>query len=91
MKDTYLKEALKVWDEEIKEADRVNDFLKSLKICKHDSIAWVSDLKRLGKCKDCEKVKTIEEFEKDWSFVYYIADKKLKSFMSHYFESPSFY
>ena len=83
------KENLKFWKQEIDEVVRVENFLKSLNICQHEKIEWVSDLKRLGKCKQCEKVKTVDEFKFDWRYIYFIADKKLKSFMSHWFISSS--
>jgi len=78
-------ENLKFWDQEMKEVIRVENFLKSLNICQHEKIEWVSDLKRLGKCKECQKIKTVDEFKFDWRYIYYIADKRLKSSASHLF------
>ena len=57
------------------ETVRVNNFLKDNKLCIHDNIKWVSKFETLGKCEDCNEVKTNQEFIKDTNAVYEIIEE----------------
>jgi hypothetical protein len=59
----------------LQETNRINRYLKKHDLCIHDHVKWVSDSKRLGKCEDCGRVKTSEEFKEERKKVYEIIDE----------------
>ena len=49
----------------IQETNRINRLLKKKNLCIHETINWVSKFEQLGKCQDCQDVKTKKEFRED--------------------------
>ena len=49
----------------IQETNRINRLLKEKNLCIHETINWVSKFEQLGKCQDCQDVKTKKEFRED--------------------------
>ena len=57
------------------ETIRINHFLKDNNLCIHDRIKWTSKFEQLGKCQDCQEIKTRQEFIDDTNAVYEIIDE----------------